>query len=253
MVEVAESSERHREDSEMTSQELESAARQVLSSGVAWAANYWPADRVRIRDDLRIIGRFPGRILEVGSAPYITTLALALSGRDVVGVDIDPVAVPHDIQVHRCDIEQEPLPVDDSSFDVVVLSDVFEHLRLDPIFTLGELRRVLRPDGVLLLTTPNLRSLRGILRLTLLGKAWAVGAYPINEYRKLSSHGFMGHVREYTAYEVRGMLEGCGFSVDRVIWRNKPGFWLWRAIELLVPPTRPYMTLIARPSPITAS
>lgn len=230
-------------------EDLDLAANIVLAREDAWAAEYWPQHRQRITDDIRLVSNLPGRILEVGSAPYFTTLALSLMGRDIVGVDIAPEGAPREVVVRRCDIEREPLPAADGEFDVVLFSEVFEHLRIDPLFTVAELRRVLRSDGKLLLTTPNLRSLRGILRLVLLGKGWAVGAYPLEQYTRLREQGWMGHVREYTAREVSGVLEGCGFTVDKVLWRRKPGSWWQTSIERVLPPARPYMTLIASPVP----
>ncbi len=47
-----------------------------------------------------------------------------------------------------------PLPFPDAAFDVIWCSEVIEHLR-NPEFTLAEFRRVLRPGGQLLMTTPN--------------------------------------------------------------------------------------------------
>jgi len=227
--------------------ELERAAEFVLRDDDPWNLDYWQQHRERLLDDLGLIAAFPGRILEVGSAPYFNTLALHRLGREIVGVDIDPSRAPIGIQVRPCDIERMPLPAADGEFDIVVFSEVFEHLRIDPMFTVSELRRVLQPDGTLLLTTPNLRSLRGVLRLVLLGKGWAVGAWPAREYGQLRELGWMGHVREYTAREVTGVLDQCGFAVQSVVWRRKPGTWWQRLLEHILPPLRPYMTLIAKP------
>jgi SAM-dependent methyltransferase len=48
----------------------------------------------------------------------------------------------------------DPLPFDSESFDVVWCSEVIEHLR-DPAAAITEMRRVLKPGGMLVITTPN--------------------------------------------------------------------------------------------------
>jgi 2-polyprenyl-3-methyl-5-hydroxy-6-metoxy-1,4-benzoquinol methylase len=50
------------------------------------------------------------------------------------------------------------LPYDDASFDVVLLVEVIEHLENHRI-AVGELARILKPGGVLILTTPNIMRL----------------------------------------------------------------------------------------------
>ena len=55
---------------------------------------------------------------------------------------------------YSCDFEQDRLPFDDNTFDGIVCLEVIEHVwSTDNI--LGEAERVLKPDGWLLLTTPN--------------------------------------------------------------------------------------------------
>ena len=48
----------------------------------------------------------------------------------------------------------KPLPLKNNSFDIVIMRDVIEHL-LRPYDTLLEVKRVLKPNGFLKLTTPN--------------------------------------------------------------------------------------------------
>ena len=55
------------------------------------------------------------------------------------------------------------------SFDVVTLFEVIEHLE-DPVSTLREVHRLLKREGILYLTTPNVKSLSGVL----LGDRWRV-------------------------------------------------------------------------------
>ena len=60
------------------------------------------------------------------------------------------------------------LPYDDASFDVVLLVEVIEHLS-DHQAALGELSRILKPGGVLILTTPNIMRLNSRLHFLLSG------------------------------------------------------------------------------------
>ncbi|OQX15480.1 MAG: hypothetical protein BWK76_13015 [Desulfobulbaceae bacterium A2] len=55
-------------------------------------------------------------------------------------------------QLHRCDFDRE-LPLADATADIIIFSHVLEHLPR-PDFTLGELSRILKPGGMLLLGVP---------------------------------------------------------------------------------------------------
>lgn len=161
-----------------------------------------------------------GSILEVGAAPCHMTALLSLSGRTVVGVDLDPSRVDGLIQqlglkVLPCDIERQALPFADGEFGCVMLCETFEHLRIDPAFVLSEIHRVTAPGGCLLLTTPNVYSLPSLARF-LLGRSVAD---PASEFGKLRGLGHMGHVREYSAAEVSRFLHKSGFSVQSVDYR----------------------------------
>ncbi len=57
----------------------------------------------------------------------------------------------------------QPLPYPSDSFDFIFAGEVIEHL-LSPMELLGEIRRVLKPGGTVVLTTPNLARLQDRLR-----------------------------------------------------------------------------------------
>jgi SAM-dependent methyltransferase len=96
----------------------------------------------------------PCRILDAGCGSGRTLDELADYG-DVCGVDLSPAAVDaarsrgHEAYIG----DVGDLPFADAAFDLVTCLDVVEHTR-DDRRTLGELRRVTRPGGVLLLTVP---------------------------------------------------------------------------------------------------
>ena len=60
----------------------------------------------------------------------------------------------------------ESLPLEDESFDCVLMSEVIEHLAA-PQFSIEEAVRVLRPGGRLLVTTPNYRSFWPLMEWTI--------------------------------------------------------------------------------------
>jgi len=85
-----------------------------------------------------------------------------------------------------------------------VLAEVIEHV-VDTDHVLGEIARVLRPGGVLVITTPNLASLENRVRLLL-------GRYPM--WMDIQIVG-TGHVRYYTPRMLRAHLQQHGFRVER--------------------------------------
>ncbi|MCG8462362.1 MAG: class I SAM-dependent methyltransferase, partial [Holophagales bacterium] len=194
----------------------------------------------------------PGsRILEVGSVPLLLTAALTASGHAVQGVDVAPERFASsiaDLKLHvtRCDVETEALPFEDGAFDALLFNELLEHLRIDLLFTLREVHRVLRPGGTLLLSTPNLRSFRGLRNLLLLGRAHAVSGGVYAQWQKLERLGHMGHVREYTVRETSELLEQMGFRVEAVMHRGGHGKGLVGLLERLAPSWRPFFSLVAR-------
>jgi SAM-dependent methyltransferase len=161
------------------------------------------------------------RVLEIGSAPGHFTALLRLLDIPAVGVDLAPprmqaLIARFGLDVRRCDIEREPLPFDDAGFHLVVCSEVFEHLRVDPVFALTQINRVLAPGAYLLLTTPNLYAVQQIARF-LTGRG--IGD-PLAEFMKLRTLGHMGHVREYSHREMRRFLDYAGFAVEQLRFKH---------------------------------
>ncbi|MEM1248293.1 MAG: methyltransferase domain-containing protein [Acidobacteriota bacterium] len=220
----------------------------------AWFDTYRGRHAERIAHDLALVRRFgstQARVLDCGATPLLLTAALRESGYDVVGVDLAPERFAGaldrlHLQVARCDIEREPLPFEDSSLELVVFNELFEHLRVDLIFTLSEVLRILCDDGVLLLSTPNLRSLRGLRNLLTRGEAHAVSGGVYEQYEKLRTLGHMGHVREYTTVELASFLGRIGFEVREVVYRGGHGRGLVGLVERLLPSWRPFQTVVAR-------
>ncbi len=162
--------------------------------------------------------RYP-RVLELGAVPYSMTILL----RRYRLADVDPYSF-YEVQQGPADhvldspdgsesyrfrytpinVERDPFPSPEASYDVVLCCELLEHVLINPSHMFFEAHRVLKPGGFLVVTTPNVARAQNI-------KALAAGG---NIYDAYHGNGIYGrHNREYTAAEVRALLESCGFDV----------------------------------------
>lgn len=98
-------------------------------------------------------------VLDVACGAGYGTAALLKSGaKTVIGVDISPEAVAYAKELYNVDARlgtAENLPLPDSTVDLLVSFETIEHIQ-NPSLFLGECCRVLRSDGTLVISTPNL-------------------------------------------------------------------------------------------------
>jgi 2-polyprenyl-3-methyl-5-hydroxy-6-metoxy-1,4-benzoquinol methylase len=101
-----------------------------------------------------------GRLLDVGCGDGRLLSTMRDLGWKVEGVDFDRAAVEQartkGLRVHLGTLEAQGYP--DDYFDAVTLSHVIEHVH-DPLGLLQECRRILKPQGHLVVVTPNTASL----------------------------------------------------------------------------------------------
>ena len=102
-------------------------------------------------------------------------------------------------------VEEHNFPFGDGSFDVVLFCEIIEHLLMDPVAVLRKIRRVLKPGGVLVVTTPNVARLDNVAAM-IDGR---------NIYDPYSGFGPYGrHNREYTRHELYRLLQFAGFEIE---------------------------------------
>ena len=221
---------------------------------LGWHNSYVSHSKLRLALDLDIVKELvalDSNVLECGSVPLVFTSALFQSNYNVTGCDIAPDRYESTIKkiglnVVKCNIETERLPFDDNSFDAIVFNELFEHLRINPIFTLSEVLRVMKPGAILMLSSPNLRSLAGIINFLVRNKAYSCSANTYAQYQKLEKLGHMGHVREYTTKEVNEFLEQVGFTVTKIIYRGRFKTTLRQLIIRFFPNLSPFVSYIAK-------
>ncbi len=185
--------------------------------------NYAREDCNRFLYTLDLIPDGPLNLLEIGANPYFTSLLIELYRPQAVTTRTNyfggPAGQAHQLvsylyqgeqrsrEFHytSANVEVDRLPFADASFDVALYCEVIEHMTNDPRQSLMELKRVLKPQGFLILTTPNVARLENVARLI-------AGA---NIYDPYSGYGPYGrHNREYTRHELSLLLPHCGFSND---------------------------------------
>ncbi len=191
----------------------------------------------RVRCLSIIAGCKPKDVLEIGfEDPRLSKL---IADRwNYVGIDISEISVKaalaQGLQAIAIDVSQEEIPFDDCSFDLVYCSEVVEHL-LNPDFAFREFKRVLKPGGKILITTPNLGSWYNRIILLL-------GIQPIHTEvstlrivgRKFHSLGQgsrpVGHIRPFT---LRGLLDFFDLHSLRVIHFEGYSLDLMRRFQFL--------------------
>jgi SAM-dependent methyltransferase len=103
--------------------------------------------------------RSGAKLLEIGCGSGRQLEFLRQLGWQVEGLDLDPAAVKvacaRGLTIHLGSLNEQNFP--DQSFDAIVSSHVIEHVH-DPVGLLRECRRILRPDGKLVIITPNIAS-----------------------------------------------------------------------------------------------
>jgi SAM-dependent methyltransferase len=147
------------------------------------------------------------------SNPDLRVHAISLEG-NLVGVDeggfTDRPGTDRAVRIDPVDVEREPFPYPENSFDLVTCFELVEHLKFSPLPVIREMKRVLSGDGEIVLTTPNVASYFSVRRIL-------AGMSPLQcpYYHRASEFGII-HPREYTADEIRELLVSQGLDLKEV-------------------------------------
>ena len=148
------------------------------------------------------------KILDVGCGRGILDEHLRRLGHEVTGLDIQqdlPLLPPNFI---KCDINQT-WPVPDRGFDLIICTDVPEHM-YDPAHVLRESDRVVKAEGRLIFGVPNHFDLRQRLRM-LFGKGivhWDSLQYGLEAWT-------FPHIRFFTLADLHEKFAKNGWKISR--------------------------------------
>ena len=153
----------------------------------------------------------PLRILDVGCGTGLNAQRLVGMGHTVVGIDVSTVAIEQFRQkgfegfVHDITKDGPDGTLTPGSFDLVFASEVIEHVPDTETF-LRNVARIVRPGGLLILSTPN-SAFWAYRLMSLIGQAPSEFQHP-------------GHVRFFSRRSLVSAIESAGFEVSTAAARH---------------------------------
>ncbi len=189
---------------------------------------YVDSHRTRLERTLAITPRGgpADRVLEMGAYLQITpALKTQLGYGEVCGCyygafgESDRRAVSSEsgesfeCKIDLFDAEKDEFPYENSYFSTVLCCELLEHLVADPMHMMIEINRILKAGGNLVLTTPNIASLRAVAGIL---QGFHPMLFPAYIRPRESGTVDSRHNREYTAREIAKLFENSGFEVTLI-------------------------------------
>ena len=109
--------------------------------------------------------------------------------------------------------QEDPTPITQKKYDIVICSEVLEHIYTNPLHIIKYMSNMLKPKGILFIQTPNAVAIHKRFKM-LLGK---------NPFQLLEDSR-MGHFREYTGKEITDFYNKSGLNVTAISYKNYFGF-----------------------------
>lgn len=160
-----------------------------------------------------------GKLLDAGAGSGLLSKELAEIGFEVTAADINRsfLRVEHPgIRFVEANFNGVT-PFSDGAFDYIVCLEMIEHVE-NPFALLREFRRILRPRGTIILSTPNILNIKSRLRFLLEGN-YEYFKYPLPEWER-DGTGSNLHVNPIRLHEMEYYFLKGGFDIEDVFTSN---------------------------------
>ena len=173
-----------------------------------------------------------GKILDVGCARGDYSIKLKEMGYVVVAIDACKEFQHKDqIEYKACDVTKE-LPFPNESFDYILLAEIIEHLK-NPYFVVSEINRIVKKNGTIILSTPNILNIKSRMRFLFEGSYDYYREPPLDQIENLKENLYQLHLFPYRYHELEFLLFNCGFRIDKIFTSIYANLYLSFIIPLL--------------------
>ena len=172
-------------------------------------------------------GLAKGKVLDLGCGDGDYAKRLKDLGFDVIAGDIDIARFRYknEIEFKHCDITKE-MPFPDNCFDYVLFMEVIEHLR-NPYVVISEINRIIKKNGSLIISTPNILSLKSRFRFLAEGAYEYFRESPLDQVKNPKEVVFNLHLVPYRYQELEYLLSASGFKIENILTSVYEGYGAW--------------------------
>jgi len=148
------------------------------------------------------------KLLDVGCGDGTVGYFSKNNYKFIYGIDVSETALKiaeqRSIITKKININDETFPFEDNYFDAVICLDVIEHV-FEPVDLIKEISRVLKKEGILVISTPNIRYWHHLFDIVCKGK------FP----KTSNDTGYYdgGHLHYFTYKDIQNILETEGFKI----------------------------------------
>jgi len=170
-------------------------------------------------------------LLDIGCGDGVISYFIKNKVKIIYGIDNDATtlkkAEKRGISVKKANLDTDKIPYQKNFFNVVTCLDVIEHVK-NPEALISNIYEILSSNGMLIISTPNIRFIDHLKRLLVFG-TFPKTSYDINLYDG-------GHIHFFTYKDLENILTEQGFEVikkEGIINKNKRG-WKGSFLEFIL-------------------